>query len=80
MRSTPRIDRPIEELRPIPGSPPDPSRELVGCPFAPRCPRRLDVCDSVMPALVPVTGPDGADALHVVACHNPIPQAQASAA
>jgi oligopeptide/dipeptide ABC transporter ATP-binding protein len=66
LRSTPRIDRPIEQLRPIQGMPPDPSRALVGCPFAPRCPRRLPVCDSVMPDLLPIA--DG----HLIACHNPI--------
>jgi oligopeptide/dipeptide ABC transporter ATP-binding protein len=80
MRSTPRIDRPIEDLRPIPGSPPDPSRELVGCPFAPRCPRRLSVCDTVMPALAPVPSPGPEDPAHLVACHNPIPVLHVSAA
>jgi oligopeptide/dipeptide ABC transporter ATP-binding protein len=80
LRSTPRIDRPIEELRPIPGSPPDPARELVGCPFAPRCARRLPVCDAVMPPLAAVTGLGGADPTHLVACHNPIPPAEATAA
>ncbi|MEA2675617.1 MAG: glutathione transport system ATP-binding protein [Chloroflexota bacterium] len=77
LRSTPRIDRPIEQLRPIQGSPPDPSKLAAGCPFAPRCPRRLPVCDSVMPPLEPVaaaaaTGPSSAPE-HLVACHNPIP-------
>ena len=80
MRSTPRIDRPIEALRPIAGSPPDPARELVGCPFAPRCPRRLPVCDTVMPPLAPVPSPGSEDPAHVVACHNPIPVPHASAA
>jgi oligopeptide/dipeptide ABC transporter ATP-binding protein len=78
--STPRIDRPIEDLRPIPGSPPDPTRELVGCPFAPRCARRLPVCDTVMPPLAPVAGAGPADPVHLVACHNPVPVASASAA
>jgi oligopeptide/dipeptide ABC transporter ATP-binding protein len=67
LRSTPRIDRPIEQLRPIQGSPPDPSKLAAGCPFAPRCPRRLPVCDTVMPPLEP------AAVAHLVACHNPIP-------
>jgi len=78
--STPRLDRPIEDLRPIPGSPPDPTRELVGCPFAPRCARRLPVCDTVMPPLAPVAGAGPADPVHLVACHNPVPVASASAA
>jgi oligopeptide/dipeptide ABC transporter ATP-binding protein len=66
LRSTPRIDRPIEQLKPIQGAPPDPTRALVGCPFAPRCPRRLPVCDEVMPELAPT------EAGHLVACHNPL--------
>jgi oligopeptide/dipeptide ABC transporter ATP-binding protein len=83
LRSTPRIDRPIEQLRPIQGSPPDPSKLAAGCPFAPRCPRRLPVCDAVMPPLEPVaaaltvaaTAVTGASSAqeHRVACHNPIP-------
>ena len=80
LRSTPRIDRPIEDLQPIPGSPPDPTRELIGCPFAPRCPRRLAVCDTVMPALAPAPDAAQAHAAHLVACHNPMPVAPASAA
>jgi oligopeptide/dipeptide ABC transporter, ATP-binding protein, C-terminal domain len=68
LRSTPRIDRPIEQLRPIQGMPPDPSKLVAGCPFAPRCPRRLPVCDEVMPPLEPVAGTPG----HLVACHNPL--------
>jgi oligopeptide/dipeptide ABC transporter ATP-binding protein len=80
LRSTPRIDRPIEELRPIPGAPPDPARELGGCPFAPRCARRLPVCDTVMPPLAPIGVSGAADPAHLVACHNPVPVEQASAA
>jgi oligopeptide/dipeptide ABC transporter ATP-binding protein len=73
LRSTPRIDKPIEQLRPIQGMPPDPSRALVGCPFAPRCPRRLPICDTVMPDLLPIA--DG----HLIACHNPIDAVVAAA-
>jgi peptide/nickel transport system ATP-binding protein len=73
LRSTPRIDRPIEQLRPIQGSPPDPSRLAVGCPFAPRCPRRLEICDRVMPPLEAVKEASPTASGHLVACHNPIP-------
>jgi len=78
LRSTPRIDRPIEQLRPIQGSPPDPSKLAAGCPFAPRCPRRLPVCDEVMPpleaaAVSPAAVAASGTAPHLVACHNPIP-------
>lgn len=34
-----------------------------GCPFAPRCPERMAVCDEVMPPLLPVLDD------HDVACH-----------
>ena len=80
LASTPRIDRPIEDLRPIPGSPPDPTRNLIGCPFAPRCPRRLPVCETDMPALAPVRGEARLDPAHLVACHNPVPVEGAGAA
>jgi oligopeptide transport system ATP-binding protein len=39
-----------ERLRPIPGTVPNPLAMPPGCPFAPRCPRAMDVC-STMPAL-----------------------------
>jgi oligopeptide/dipeptide ABC transporter ATP-binding protein len=77
LHSIPRLDeeRP-EQLIPIEGVPPDQRREPVGCPFAPRCAWRLDVCWSVNPPLEPenpvgrvmTTGPE---ATHRFACHNP---------
>ncbi len=56
------------ELRPIEGAPPDLERAPVGCPFEPRCARRIAACRETMPPLVPA-----ADASHLVACHNPVP-------
>jgi peptide/nickel transport system permease protein len=47
----------------IPGDPPDPTRLAPGCPFAPRCPFAMPVCQEVNP--VPVTVGSG----HGVACH-----------
>ncbi len=82
--SVPRLD--VDDgkagaLAPIEGAPPDLSHEPHGCPFAPRCERRLSVCAHLMPPLVP--GDDAADdgravatgprATHLVACHNPHP-------
>ena len=52
-----------QRLYSIPGSPPDLSGEIPGCPFAPRCPRADALCRSVAPTQ---TG----DA-HLVACHHP---------
>ncbi len=46
------------------GEPPKPSEELVGCPFASRCPIVEDICRRVTPPLESkVTG-------HTVACHK----------
>ena len=48
----------------IPGTPPRLDREVVGCPYAPRCDSAIDVCSTVDPALVSVA--DG----RVAACHR----------
>jgi peptide/nickel transport system ATP-binding protein len=47
----------------IPGAPPRLDRELVGCPFRPRCDSAFEPCAAVDPALAPVG--DG----HEAACH-----------
>jgi oligopeptide/dipeptide ABC transporter ATP-binding protein len=77
LHSIPRLDedRP-EQLIPIEGVPPDQRREPLGCPFAPRCAWRLDVCWTDNPPLVPagIVGRvvmTGTDATHRFACHNP---------
>ncbi|MCS6877743.1 MAG: ABC transporter ATP-binding protein [Geminicoccaceae bacterium] len=57
------LDRPPPRPLPeIPGSPPDPERDIAGCPFAPRCPLAASRCRTTPP---PRTGgpEDG------VACH-----------
>jgi peptide/nickel transport system ATP-binding protein len=56
----------------IPGMPPRLDHELVGCPFAPRCDRVFEPCDSVKPRLQ-ATG-----AGHVAACHLNDPAARAA--
>jgi oligopeptide/dipeptide ABC transporter ATP-binding protein len=86
LHSIPRLDedRP-GALIPIEGSPPDQRREPVGCPFAPRCAWRLEVCWEQNPPLVPVDGPGGAvvtsgpGATHRAACHNPPTPAEVAA-
>jgi oligopeptide/dipeptide ABC transporter ATP-binding protein len=50
------------ELGGIPGSPPDLSLTLPGCPFAPRCPAVEDICRQVDPPLTPL-------GRGTVACH-----------
>ncbi len=46
----------------IPGSPPDLSQPIHGCPFAPRCPLVQDICREVDPPLEPL-------GRGVAACH-----------
>jgi oligopeptide/dipeptide ABC transporter ATP-binding protein len=85
LHSIPRLDeeRP-EQLIPIEGVPPDQRREPVGCPFAPRCAWRLEVCWTDNPPLVPVgtvgrVQMTGSQATHRYACHNPPTEAEAVA-
>ncbi len=69
LQSIPRLDEQGRgELVPIQGQPPDLSRDIPGCPFAPRCPNVLDRCRVEMPPLE--QAPDAADG-HEVACWNP---------
>ena len=69
LASIPRGARARHPLRPIAGMPPDPAHRPPGCPFEPRCPRRVKVCASIMP---PFTRPEGGGGF---ACHNPVPPA-----
>jgi oligopeptide transport system ATP-binding protein len=74
LHSIPRLDTETdEELTAIEGAPPDQQREPVGCPFAPRCRWRLEVCRHEMPPLVPTA------AGHLLACHNPATDEEAAA-
>ena len=43
-QSIPALHRKGEPLFTIPGAPPDLSRKIVGCSFAPRCPFAVDLC------------------------------------
>ena len=68
LSSFPPLRGPRRELTGIPGSPPDLSRAITGCPFAPRCPYAFDRCRVEDPRLVaPTTGGHIEDRL--VACH-----------
>jgi oligopeptide/dipeptide ABC transporter ATP-binding protein len=85
LHSIPRLDeeRP-EQLIPIEGVPPDQRRAPIGCPFAPRCAWRLEVCWTDNPALVPVANvgrvvTTGPGATHLFACHNPPTDEEAKA-
>jgi oligopeptide/dipeptide ABC transporter ATP-binding protein len=74
LQSLPRLDRPRQaELKPIGGTPPDLATRIVGCPFAPRCAWRLDLCWSVDAEMLPA-GHD-ANVEHFAACHDrPTPE------
>ncbi|MGH2749539.1 MAG: ABC transporter ATP-binding protein [Actinomycetota bacterium] len=68
LRSIPIVDRQREYLHMIPGRPPDLTREIVGCPFAPRCPY-ASRGKTDHPELKPEPG----NAAHEVRCWNPHP-------
>jgi len=63
LTSVPRVDVEDDELRPIPGSPPDMLAAPAGCAFHPRCPLVRQRCRNQRPPLEEVA--DG----HWTACH-----------
>jgi peptide/nickel transport system ATP-binding protein len=63
--SMPTVDRRLEALVAIEGSPPSMLRPPPGCPFHPRCKYRFEPCDKERPPLV---APPGG---HPDACHLP---------
>ncbi|MEO8465299.1 MAG: ABC transporter ATP-binding protein [Gammaproteobacteria bacterium] len=63
--SLPRPDQGAHQaLTPIEGNPPSLVNLPAGCPFAPRCPLRIDKCTQQEPDLVQHTG------AHAAACHR----------
>ncbi|MET9616503.1 ABC transporter ATP-binding protein [Kitasatospora indigofera] len=66
LNSTPRLEAPAGRLAAIEGRPPSLQEELVGCPFAPRCPLATFLCNQQAPALLPVAG----EPARRVACHH----------
>lgn len=51
LKALPRLDLDKKiELLPIPGSPPKSSEEFQGCPFAPRCSKKLGPCERKAPS------------------------------
>ena len=51
LAAIPRVDQHEEELRAIPGAPPNMNRRPPGCAFAPRCPYLREGCTERHPAL-----------------------------
>ncbi len=67
LSSLPRLDEGGERrLTSIEGAPPDMRNPIVGCPFAPRCPYRKDVCLEHTPPLETV--PESTTPKHMMAC------------
>ncbi|MFI6501118.1 dipeptide ABC transporter ATP-binding protein [Nonomuraea typhae] len=54
LASIPRIDGEEGPLVPIEGNPPSPAALPPGCPFAPRCPMKIDACDDEEPPLTEI--------------------------
>jgi len=52
LAALPSLEGPLQRLVPIEGQVPDPAKLPPGCCFAPRCPKRRQVCDSTVPPLV----------------------------
>ena len=78
LHSLPKLeDSSGEDLVPIEGSPPDPLQPIRGCPFAPRCAWRLDVCWRDNPSLTTPHGDVAISGTHAVACHNPVTATEA---
>ena len=66
LQSVPRLDTGRRQpLRPIPGSPRNMLSEPDSCPFAPRCPNRIERCTVELPQLAPLETGQRA------ACFNP---------
>jgi peptide/nickel transport system ATP-binding protein len=61
--SIPKLDGNAEWLDEIDGSPPEPTEQLAGCSFAPRCPKCMEICTQAPPAITIL------DEDHYVACY-----------
>ncbi|WP_247004501.1 ABC transporter ATP-binding protein [Halosolutus gelatinilyticus] len=64
LNATPNIKAPVDEMKPIEGSAPDPVNVPEGCSYHPRCPMADETCVSVDP------GYYGIDADHRAKCHH----------
>ena len=60
--SIPNLRQKTRRLTPIPGLMPDPTNLPAGCNFSPRCPRKMDICDTRPPCVY-------RNETHSIACH-----------
>jgi peptide/nickel transport system ATP-binding protein len=65
LESMPTVERRLERLVAIEGSPPSLLAPPPGCAFHPRCKYRFEPCDKELPPLAPMPGG------HLDACHLP---------
>jgi oligopeptide/dipeptide ABC transporter ATP-binding protein len=65
LASVPNLSTPLEEMRPIDGSSPDPVNVPEGCSYHPRCPLADEICETTDPEL------DAVDDDHAAACFYP---------
>lgn len=56
LSAIPKIEKEKKALSTIPGVVPNPTEEIVGCSFCPRCSRAKDVCSKKEPPVVDVEG------------------------
>jgi len=74
LRSIPGFqDTPRAKLPSIPGLPPNPANLPPGCPFAPRCPFRMDQCVEEFPE------PREVEPRHWIRCHADVTKSDISA-
>ena len=60
--SIPDLTKVTKRLTPIDGLMPDPTVKIQGCPFADRCPKRMELCDTEKPACHTI-------GTHMIKCH-----------
>jgi oligopeptide/dipeptide ABC transporter ATP-binding protein len=69
LAASPSLDSPLSRPRPtIPGRPPDRTRPISGCAYAPRCSEAVPIC-AERPELTAAAG-------RAYACHRPLPEAK----
>jgi len=71
--SIPRMDAVADRLVAIPGLPPDLSRLPSGCPFHPRCPKKIEPCTREYPAFVALSASHKAACTEIDANSFPLP-------
>ncbi|MGN0735916.1 MAG: ABC transporter ATP-binding protein [Anaerovoracaceae bacterium] len=62
-QSIPNLSQDAKRLMPIEGAMPDPTEEITGCRFAPRCKYCMEICKTQHPR-------KAVDGSHVIVCHR----------